>query len=189
MADGGNYRVKASVFRAHLKWLEQEGTLQAIRPKMSPATAALAASPPLGSTWISSDPVDELVEHVEALEGLAGVRRLSRDLLEQELGTLLMPMVKGVMRVIGGSPPTLYKRMQDLTKTMVQDVDYIWSDGTEKEGTFTTRYPKGESVPIRTFISGMAALEKILEVCNVTGTVGEPVRRSPNSADYHIAWK
>lgn len=189
MADGGNYRVKASVFRAHLKWLEQEGKLAAVRAKMTPATAALADSPPLASTWMSSEHVDELVEHIETLEGLDGVRRLSHDTLQRELGGILIPMVKNVMRIIGTSPPTLYKRMPDLVKTVVQDVEYIWTEGTKTSGTLTVRYTNGKNVPIRTFVSGMAALEKILEVCNKTGTVGEPVRRSPISADYHIEWK
>jgi hypothetical protein len=189
MADGANYRVKASIFRAHLKWLQSEGKHQAVRAKVSPPTGRLLDTPPLASSWMESAPLDEIVEQIEALDGLAGVRRVAAMTLRDQIHPFMEPMVRGILRIIGTSPPAVYKRLGDLVKTVILDVEYQWTQSGVKSGTLNVKYPRGQNVPLRTFISGIAGFEKILVMCGAHGTVADPVRRGHNSADFKIEWK
>jgi hypothetical protein len=189
MGDGANYRVKASIFRAHLKWLQSEGKYEAVRGKVSPATGKLIDTPPLASSWMDSGPLDDIVEQIELLDGLEGVRRVAAMTLRDQIHPVMEPMIRGIMRVIGTAPPTLYKRLGDLVKTMIQDVEYQWTPTGPKSGTFNVKYPRGQNVPLRTFISGIAGFEKVLAMCGAVGTVADPVRRGTNSADFNIQWK
>jgi hypothetical protein len=189
MGDGAHYQVKGSVFRAHLKWLERERLLELVAAKVSPESARLFKSPPLGSSWMESAPLDELMEQIEVVRGLDGVRQVARDTLRDEMSPMLGPMVRGVMRVIGGSPPTLYSRMGDLVRTILKDVEYRWTSTGDKKGTLDVSYPNGHNVPMRTFVSGVMGVEHMLTLCNAVGTVADPVRRSHNAAYFAIDWK
>ncbi len=183
------YRVKGSIFRAHLKVLERDQKLETIRARVSPATQRLLQSPPLASSWMESPPLDEIVEQIELLEGMDGIRRMAEETLRLEMSGLLTPMVRGVMRIIGTSPHSLFSRMNDLVRTVIQDVEYSWSKTGEKSGVQLVRYPTAKNVPMRTFIGGIAGQKNTLNLCNVEGTVDDPVRRSQNSAEFVIRWK
>jgi hypothetical protein len=189
MGDGANYRVKASIFRAHLKWLQSEGSYEAVRAKVSPATGKLMDAPPLASSWMESAPLDDIVEQIELLDGLDGVRRVASMTLRDQIHPFMEPMIRGIMRVIGTAPPTIYKRLGDLVKTVIQEVEYQWTSTGPTSGMLNVKYPRGHNVPMRTFISGIAGFEKILFMCGSVGTVADPVRRGTNSADFKIEWK
>jgi hypothetical protein len=189
MGDGANYRTKGSIFRAHLKWLQQEGKLETVRLKVSSPTQRMMDDPPLASSWIDSPPLDEIMEQIEVLDGLEGVRRVSMMTLRDQISGFMVPMVRGIMRVIGTSPATLYKRMGDLVRTVMQDVEYQWTPTGGNAGTLNVKYPRGHNVPMRTFVAAVPGFENTLELCGATGTVSEPVRRGTNSADFHIKWQ
>jgi hypothetical protein len=189
VVDGANYRTKGLIFRAHVKWLQQEGKLETIRARLSPATARMLHDPPLASSWMESAALDEIVEQIEVLDGLEGVRRVAMMTLRDQINPMMEPMVRGIMRVIGGSPSTIYRRLGDLVRTVMRDVEYTWTPTGAKSGTLNVRYPRGHNVPMRTFISAIAGLEKALVLCGTKGTVADPVRRSTNSADFNIDWK
>jgi hypothetical protein len=187
--DGANYRVKASILRAHIKWLQSEGRLEAVRAKVSEPTAKVMDDPPLASSWMESAPLDEIVEQIEVLDGLAGVRRVTAMTLHEQVHRVVEPMIRGIMRIIGTSPHTLYKRLNELLKTVILDVEYQWTPTGDNAGTLSVRYLRGQNVPMRTFICGIAGFEKVLNMCGAAGTVSDPVRRGHNLADFHIEWK
>ena len=188
MADGPSYKVKASVFRAYVKWLEQEGRLASVLAKTSPETARLVKAPPLASTWMESAPLDELVTHIEEGLGLEGVRRASQEVLRDQMGPLLTPMVRNILRMIGASPETIFRHWDDLVKTTMREVDWEWRSTSATSGVLVVTYPRGSNVNIRTFFSAVAGLEYALVLAGRRGVVEDPMQTSENSARFEIRW-
>lgn len=188
MSDGTYYQVKASVFRAYIKWIEREGKLAVILPRLTPDTAKLVKTPPLASTWMRSAPLDELVEQIELFGGIEAVKRAGTDTLRDEMGPVLAPMVKNILRLIGASPATLYRHWDDLVKTAMRDVEWSWRATSDNSGMLAMRYPNGRNVALRTFCSTIAGLEHGLVLCGRRGVVGNPIRTDHNAAEFEIRW-
>ncbi len=65
-------------------------------------------------------------------------RWFSRESLK-EMMPLLAPMVTGVLRLIGTSPSTVFKRMNDLVKSNIRGVDYRWEASGRGRSRCATR--------------------------------------------------
>lgn len=188
MPDGANYKVKGSVFRAYVGWLERSGSLSSITPRLTPETVRLVQRPPLASSWMDSAPLDEIVERIEETGGIALVRRAAVDVLRDQLGPLLTPTVRNIMRLIGGTPPTLYSRWDDLIRTVMLDVEFEWRATSEYAGVLRMRYLRGRNVPMRAWHSTTAGLEHVLTLCGKKGVVSDPIRLDEQTAEFEIKW-
>lgn len=185
---GPNYQVKASVFRAYVKWLEQQHLLAWVIPRLGASTAALVAEPPLASTWMASGPLDELVAQIEAHGGLDEVKRAAREILRDQLGPLLVPMARNILRVIGPSPATVFRYWPDIVKTVMRDVDWTWTETGEAAGYLTMTYQRGSNVSVRAYYSTLPSLETALELTGKKGTVADPELVTDRSARFPVRW-
>lgn len=188
MSIGANYQVKASVFRAYVAWLERESRLEAVVARLSPQTAHLVERPPLASTWMHSGPLDEIVEQIEAVAGLDGVKRASESILREQMVPLLLPMVRNILRIIGATPATIYRHWDDLIRTTMRDVTWSWSPTSDTAGVLTVTYDKAVKVHLRTYLSVLAALEQALLVAGAKGVVSDPTPVGDNTARFEIRW-
>jgi hypothetical protein len=180
--------IKAATLRADVQWLQRENRLAAILERVPPSTALLLRDPPLASTWVDSQHGEAVLRALESVDGKFAVLRMSREKLRDGLLPPLRPMIAGVLRLFGTSPATLYRRMNDLVKTSVRGMEFIYQPVSTRAGVMQVRYDVEREVPTCMFISCMAALEIALELCGVQGTVSEPERISPASARFRIVW-
>jgi hypothetical protein len=182
-------QVKAGSLRAQVQWLRRENKLDTILARVPPKTAALMKEPPLASSWIDSKDIEPMLCAIESVDGHAGVLRMSRDSLRQDSFLQpLRPMLTGVLRLFHASPATLYRHMNDMVKTSVRGMDFAYHEEGATAGGMEVRYASDDEIPFCMFVSCMAALEMVLELCGVRGTVSEPVRLGPAQARFHISW-
>ena len=104
------------------------------------------------------------------------------------MSQLLAPMVRNILRMIGASPATIYRRWDDLVKTVMRDVHWEWRATADNAGVFVLTYPHGSNVPMRAFCSTVAGLEYGLVLAGKSGVVSDPVRVDHNSAEFEIRW-
>jgi hypothetical protein len=181
--------VKGASLRAHIGWLRRENKLELVRARVPMTTQRLIDDPPLPSTWLDSRDVEPLLCALEAIDGRAGVLRMARDAMhEDSFMARLRPMLAGVVRLFGTSPATLFRHLHDLVKSSVQGMSFEYLAESERAGVMEVRYAVDGEVPGCTFVSCMAALESLLELCGVNGVVGEPQRVGPAAARFRITW-
>jgi hypothetical protein len=180
--------VKATTPRAYLKWLTRHKMFDAVLKLVPPGTAALMREPPLQSTWVQSESIEPIVRAVETLEGKAGVRRMSRETLHDELLPPLRKMATNILRLLGTSPATVYRHIDDLARTSIKGMNVYYTPTSERSGSVRITYDVDYEVPDCTFVAVMATLEGVLDLCEEHGTVSDPARRSRNSADYRVRW-
>jgi hypothetical protein len=180
--------VKGATVRAHLKWLAKDGKLEAVLQRVPPETAALIRNPPLASTWIDSQVMEPMMCALEELGGKAAILRMSRDELREDLMTPLRPMIAGVLRLFGTSPATIYGRLNDMVKTTVRGMEFKFQSLSERSGSMEVRYDVEREIPTCMFVSCMAALEMVPELCGHRGRVGEPERLGPAVARFDVSW-
>jgi hypothetical protein len=179
--------VKASTLRSHLKWITREGLLDKVAARLPPVTAALVRNPPLPSTWMDWSEMEPLLCALDAVDSTA-VLRMSRDEVRQDLIAPLRPMVSAVLRLFGTSPATIYGRLNDMVKTTVKGMEFRFTSQSERSGVMDVRYDVEREIPTCMFVSCLAALEMVLELCGVPGTVTPPERMGRAHARFRIRW-
>jgi hypothetical protein len=183
-----SFEVKAATLRAHVKWLLREGKLEAVMARVPPEVAELARDPPLASTWIDYQRIEPIMVALAEIEGTQAVLRMSRDELKAELTTPLRHMISGVLRLFGTSPATVYGRLNDMVKTSARGMDFQFEPQFDRAGVMTVRYDVEREIPFCMFVSCVASLEKVLELCGVHGRVGDPERVNHSTARFRINW-
>ncbi len=183
------YQARArATLRAYLRELERRGVFAHVRARVSASTRALFDDPPPASSWIDAAPIEDLMGVVSEQSGEGEVRALSRD-AQKSLVPLLRPLIEGALRLFGTSPPTLYTRLDLLTKTSLRGVSFSWVARGAHEGDVVVRFVDRRQVPGHVFVSFASSLELVLELCGKQGTVSAPVMANGQSARFAVAWK
>src|SRR5262249_38761482 len=121
-----SYRVKGSTFRAHVKHLDKVKKLGPVLDRLSPQAAQAVTTLPLPTSWLDASLLDEIIEKVAEVYGIDRVLEMERELLKGEVLPFVFPMLSGVMRVLGTSPATLFGKFHELTRTMVQGIEFTY---------------------------------------------------------------
>jgi hypothetical protein len=180
--------IKAKAVRCYAHWLTRENKLNRVLEQVPKETAALIQNPPLPSTWVEAALLEPVFSVVERIEGDGTLRRMSREALRDELLPPLRHMVSAFVRLLGASPETIYRHLNDLIKTSVVGLDIGFTPTSTRSGVVVASFDVTKEIPGCIFIALIATLEVVLEICGATGTVSDPVRDAPAKAHYQIEW-
>lgn len=164
------YEVKAAAFRGYVEQLEKLGVLAAVREKVPEETRRAIDSPPLPSAWIDAMIVEDIIEGLQALRGIEGVRMVTSAGQKSGVARVLIPVAGALMRIFGTRPDTLLARFDDMTKTVIRGVDLQWVLDTPTSGHLKVKFPR-KNVPRHVFIGMESGCWLILELCHARGTV------------------
>jgi hypothetical protein len=188
MQQESRYLVKGSSFRAYVKQVEELKKLDEVMARLSPAAAALAKSPPMPSSWIDAHLLAEIIEAVCVLTGREGVLRLGRDVVQRQMLPFFTPMLRGIMRVVGVSPQSLFTRYQSILTPIVQGTQYAYTIVTPRSGIMDVRYDTDRTMAWSAFAQNIAGFEGIFNICGVKGVVGEPEIKSGQWGRFPLSW-
>src|SRR5262245_13836083 len=177
------------MFRAHVEYLEKTGKLESVLARVSPETAALARNLPLPGSWLDGWTVNELVQGLYELEGVAGARRLIQGVVDGRMMSILLPVIKAVMRVLGGSPAILFARYSDVLQRHLEGVDFEWTQTSDTGGTVVMRFHTDRKLMISNFQCAVQGLDVVFQICSVHGTVSEPEILDATTARYQVRWE
>jgi hypothetical protein len=181
-------RIKGTTLRSYINVVSRLEHRAAVIAQLPPDTAAMINNPPLPGTWSEWRHIQEITVAVEIVDGLAGVRRLADDAIE-EAKRPYVRVLEGLIRLFGTSPATIYKRMNDLVKNAVENMAYTYRIMSNHSGTMEVSYSGDAEIPFCMFVGGRAALVAVLDACGVKGEVSEPERLGPRRTLYHISWQ
>jgi hypothetical protein len=173
---------------ANLDWLRKEGKLQAVMERVPPATRELMRNPPHPSVWIDARDLEPILRALEASDGNEAVLRMAREKLRASILPPLWPMISAVMRFFGMSPTRMLRHLDVIVCPTTQGMEFKYKPLTLHSGVMDVLYLVEREIPTCMFISCMAPLELILELCGVDGTVSPPERIGPSSTRFQIAW-
>jgi hypothetical protein len=182
------YLIKGGSFRAYVKRLTEDNKLEEVLQRVSPEAQALARTPPMPSSWVDAHRLAEMVEVVYALQGREGVLRLGRDVVQRELEPFFLPMLRGIMRVVGISPASLFSRYQNILRPIVQGQDFRYEVTSPRSGTMDIRYDTTATLHWPVFAQNIAGFESIFRVCGIRGTIGELEILGPQHVRFPLSW-
>jgi hypothetical protein len=181
-------RIKGTTLRSYINVVSRLEHRAAIVAQLPPDTAALLSNPPLPGTWSEWRHIQDITVAVEIVDGLEGVRRLADGAIE-EAKRPYVRVLEGLIRLFGTSPATIYKRMNDLVKNAVENMQYTYRVTSDRSGTMEVSYGGGAEIPLCMFVGGRASLVAVLDACGVKGAVSEPERLGPTRTAYQIRWQ
>src|SRR5262249_14039403 len=150
------------------------GRLDDVLARVSPETAAMARNLPLPGSWIDGWFLNELVQGLYELEGTAGARRLVQGVVDGRMMSILLPVIKAVMRVLGGSPAILFSRYGDVLQRHVEGLDFVWTQTDDTSGSVVLRFHTDHKLMTSHFQCAVQGLHVVFQICSVQGTVSDP---------------
>jgi len=181
------YRIKGTAFRGHLKYLKDNGKLDAILARVSPECATAIRNPPLSGSWIDARFMDEIVQVLDQMEGTAALWAMERKVIEDQM-TVFFPVMQGILRVLGTSPTKVFSRLGDLYRRHIEGVEFCYTPTSDRSGTMEVRFATTRPLRLCNFVTTIPGLELVFQVCGVSGTVSFPEMLGPQSARYQLSW-
>jgi hypothetical protein len=135
-------RVAAMLVRGYIDLFERRGVMEKIRPKMSPALAAFVAHPPLPIAWVDANLFYELFALAGEATSYAALRQFAMEHTSQQVGPMLLPMLKTLLRLWGATPATLFKNAASVV-------------GVQSKGTRFNYVPESETSGVLEIDPGM----------------------------------
>jgi hypothetical protein len=142
-------------------------SIKALLPR---ETADLLTRPPLPSEWIPVRHSIAINEAVGSVAGARGVRDMNRESLRTTLVAMAMPILRGLGRMFGVSPATLYSRLDLILKSSSRGASYAYEPLSEESGHVVVR----SATPMQSRITAeawAAGFELVLGICGRAGKV------------------
>jgi hypothetical protein len=161
--------IKGAVVRGFLEALAQDGTHKAVLARVPPERRSLLDPPPLSSEWLDETLFEELLVAIAGELGEQAIQPLSRR-ASARWSNLVQPVVSGLLRLFGGSPATLFSRMDMLSRTARK--------GSQMQYQYVARSPRAGTLEVKNLgrpetrhyssLAIMGGLQAIFDLC------GEP---------------
>jgi hypothetical protein len=180
-------RLKGSTLRAYVNVLVKLGRRDDVMAIVPPDTARVLANPPLSGSWIDFAHILRITEAMETLTGTTGVRDFAHRAIDEAKGPHVR-MLEGLLRLFGTSPATIFKRMNDLVKSTIENIEYIYTPISSVSGIMEVKYHLKEEVPMCMYSGGTQVLQAIFDACGVSGVIGTPQPRGHNHVEYRLQW-
>lgn len=155
---------------------------------MKPATRE-AMNNPSSARWHDGDVVLDSAKAVDALLGREAVEEMSYQAVKKSMGPVMEPFLRVSLALFGTSPSTIYKRMNDSLKTVMQNVTASWAPRDEHSGTLTISHP--DDVPEVSWASWKGSLRYVFDLCGAKdGTlVARQDLATPKTLVFECSWK
>jgi len=153
--------------------------------QLSPASARAISEPGGLMTWGPADWVMEATAVLLTLSGRETCRQLGLGLTRDAAGGVLAPMAKTALALFGGSPATLYPRVQTYTTMLMRGLTISYAESDPRGGTLTLQ----SHVPMH---DGFVAVWEgvflfVQEACGAKGGQVRPTRLEAKGLRAHVA--
>jgi len=165
----GQAETVGAVVRAYLADLRSMGELEAIRPKLAGDAAKMVDKPPLPVSWVEIRVAHEPLVVLAGLKGRDEVRKLGHRVAKGQLGTLFRPLLTSTLKLFGGTPASLYSRMDTITSVMLRGVKFAWAASGPSQGMVSIEHPY--PVHDALFATWEGMLQFAYDLVETTGTV------------------
>jgi hypothetical protein len=166
---GAQAETVGAVVRAYLAELRSAGVLDAVRPRLTAEAEKLVDKPPLPVTWVEIRLAHEPLVALAALRGRDEVRALGQRVVSGQLGALFRPLLASTLRLFGGTPASLFSRIDTITAVMLRGVKFSWTASGPTAGTVAIEYPY--PVDDALFATWEGILQIAYELAQTAGTV------------------
>jgi hypothetical protein len=180
-------RLKGATLRAYIDTLVKLKRRDDVMARVPPETAQIIAAPPLSGSWVDFMHIVHITSAMEQLTGTTGVRDFAHRAIDEAKG-FHIKMLEGLMRLFGTSPATLFKRMNELVKSAIENIEYSYVPTSSHSGEMTVQYHLEAELPMSMYIGGTQVMQTIFESCGVNGVIGNPERRGHNRVTYRLQW-
>ncbi|HEY6910499.1 MAG TPA: hypothetical protein VI356_14065 [Myxococcales bacterium] len=133
--------VAGAVVRAYVDELRALGAVEEIRPHLSPEAEKLLDKPPMPVSWVEVRLAHEPLVALGRVRGRDEVRALAHRVVGGKVGAILRPLLTTTLRLFGGTPATLFSRLDTLTAVMLRGVKFSWTAAGPGAGTVGIAYP------------------------------------------------
>lgn len=176
-----------AVVRAYVAELRSAGALDAVRPRLSAEAARLVDKPPLPVSWVEIRLAHEPLVALAALRGRDEVRALGHRVVTGQLGAVFRPLLASTLRLFGGSPATLFSRIDTLTAIMLRGVRFSWTASGTTAGTMLIEYPY--AVDDALFATWEGILQVAYDLTQAKGTIGQArLGDGGKRGDFELRW-
>jgi hypothetical protein len=183
----GRAETAGVVVRAYLKELRSLDVLEAIRPRLSPDAALFLSKPPLATQWVEVRLAHEPLVVLGQLRGRDQVRALAHRVAGGQLGTIMRPLLATTLKLFGGTPATLFSRLDALTSVMLRGVKFSWTPSGASAGTIGIEYPY--PVDDALFATWEGILLVAFDLAETTGTIAAARPRDGGwGAEIDVSW-
>jgi len=129
-----NIRVAAMLVRGYIDLFERRGVMEKIRPKMSPALSAFVERPPLPIAWVDADLFYELFALAGEATSYGALRQFAVEHTSQQVGPMLLPMLKALLRLWGATPATLFKNAASVVGVQSKGTKFSYTAESDTSG-------------------------------------------------------
>lgn len=158
-----------AVVRAYLAELRSLGALEDVRPRLSADAAKLVDKPPLPVSWVEIRLAHEPLVALAGLRGRDEVRALGKRVVSGQLGALFRPLLASTLKLFGGTPASLFSRIDTITALALRGVKFTWTASGPTAGTIAIEYPY--PVDDALFATWEGILQIAYDLAQATGTV------------------
>ena len=153
---------------------------------MRPETRA-AIENPSSTSWHDGMVVLDLLVAVRQFASDEGVEALNYDAVKHSLGPVLAPFLKVTLALFGGSPESIFKRMNDSIGTVMKNVRAEWKPTGPSQGRLTLTYP--DDVNDVSYASWKGSLRFVFDLCAVKGVITpRPAEATARSIVFDCSW-
>lgn len=163
--------VAGAVVRAYVDELRALGVLDEIRPHLSQPAEKLLDKPPMPVSWVEVRLAHEPLVALSRVRGRDEVRALARRVVGGKVGAILKPLLTTTLRLFGGTPATLFSRLDTLTAVMLRGVKFSWTAAGPTAGTVGIEYPYPVDEALFATWEGMLHLG--FDLAQTTGTLAQ----------------
>lgn len=129
--------LKGSVLRSYVAAMRQRNIFDPVYAMADTELRARMDFPPVSVEWVPAQLTTRLSEHLVAVLGRDETRSFALDANRTGLFAILRPMIQGALAVGGGTPHTLFSRIQYILRAQVRGYDYAYSETDATSGVLT----------------------------------------------------
>jgi hypothetical protein len=175
-----------TVVRAYLAELRSSGVLDAVRPRLSADAAKLVDKPPLPVGWVEIRVAHEPLVALAALRGRDEVRAFGHRVAKGQLGVVFRPLLTGMLKLFGGTPASLFSRMETITAVMLRGVKFSWKESGPTAGTLAIDHPYPVDDAVFAVWEGLLLFA--YDLVQTTGTVARARIQEGKRGELDVRW-
>ncbi|MGE5049447.1 MAG: hypothetical protein ACM3PC_12800 [Deltaproteobacteria bacterium] len=179
--------VAGAVVRAYVDELRGLGVLDEIRPHLSQQAEKFLDKPPMPVSWVEVRLAHEPLVALSRVRGREEVRALAHRVVRGKVGAILKPLLTTTLRLFGGTPATLFSRLDTLTAVMLRGVKFSWTATGPTAGTVGIEYPYAVDPALFATWEGMLHLG--FDLAQTAGKVAQArVQEGGRRGEVDLSW-
>jgi hypothetical protein len=151
--------------RSYVEYLRSVGLFDAVRARVPVDTQRMMDHPPERAEWCRAPHLRRIIDEVGQLAGTRGLREMVHEGTVSGTFRIMLPFVRGLLRLFGTSPRTLLSRVEMLMRDVTRGYRYSFQERDRCSGVLEIRSPA--PVTVMGAEAWAAACESVV---NLSGT-------------------